>query len=88
MTARPLAIAQIGIHLVYFLHITTSPDNTNNVMALVFGMFIVFLVIGGSIWIMNHLNGNMMPADQMGQIGGMNMPSAAPPPRASRLPPP
>ncbi|MDT7951728.1 MAG: cytochrome o ubiquinol oxidase subunit IV [Acetobacteraceae bacterium] len=66
-----LAIAQIGIHLVYFLHITTAPDNTNNVMALVFGVFIVFLVIGGSIWIMGHLNGNMMPAHQLGQIGGM-----------------
>ena len=77
-----LAIAQIGIHLVYFLHITTSPDNTNNVMALIFGVFIVFLVIGGSIWIMNHLNGNMMPVDQMGQMapmGGMSQPSAAPP---------
>ena len=78
-----LAIAQIGIHLVYFLHITTSPDNTNNVMALVFGVFIVILVIGGSIWIMGHLNGNMMPASQMGQMGhmGVEMPSAAPPGR-------
>ena len=40
-----LAIAQIGVHLVFFLHITTAPDNTNNVLALVFGVFIVFLVI-------------------------------------------
>ena len=44
-----LAIAQIGIHLVFFLHITTAPDNTNNVMALAFGVFIVFLVVGGSV---------------------------------------
>jgi cytochrome o ubiquinol oxidase operon protein cyoD len=58
-----LAMAQIGIHLVFFLHITTAPDNTNNVMALAFGIFIVFLIVGGSIWIMNHLNGNMMPMD-------------------------
>jgi len=64
-----LAIAQIGIHLVYFLHLTTAPDNTNNVMALLFGVFIVLLVIGGSIWIMGHLNGNMMPMLPTG--GGM-----------------
>jgi cytochrome o ubiquinol oxidase operon protein cyoD len=56
-----LAIAQIGIHLVFFLHITTAPDNTNNIMALAFGVFIVFLVVGGSVWIMSHLNGTMMP---------------------------
>jgi cytochrome o ubiquinol oxidase subunit IV len=58
-----LAIAQIGIHLVFFLHLTTAPDNTNNVMALAFGVFIVFLVVGGSVWIMSHLNGNMMPME-------------------------
>jgi cytochrome o ubiquinol oxidase subunit IV len=58
-----LAIAQIGIHLVFFLHITTAPDNTNNVLALAFGVFIVFLVVGGSIWIMSHLNHNMMPME-------------------------
>jgi len=46
-----LAIAQMGVHLVFFLHITTGPDNTNNVMALAFGLMIVFLVIGGSLWI-------------------------------------
>ena len=63
-----LAIAQIGIHLVFFLHITTSPDNTNNVIALTFGVFIVVLVIGGSLWIMNHLNTNMPPMDQLMQM--------------------
>ena len=56
-----LAIAQMGVHLVFFLHITTGADNTNNVMALAFGLLIVFLVIGGSLWIMDHLNQNMMP---------------------------
>ena len=60
-----LAVAQIGVHLVFFLHITTAPDNTNNVLALAFGVLIVALVIGGSIWIMDHLNERMMPMDQM-----------------------
>jgi len=38
---RSLAVAQMGIHLVFFLHITTGPDNTNNVLALAFGILIV-----------------------------------------------
>jgi cytochrome o ubiquinol oxidase operon protein cyoD len=60
-----LAIAQMGVHLVFFLHITTGADNTNNVLALAFGLLIVFLVIGGSLWIISNLNHNMMPMDQI-----------------------
>jgi len=56
-----LAIAQMGVHLVFFLHIGTAPDNTNNVLALAFGILIVTLVVSGSLWIMAHLNANMMP---------------------------
>ncbi|MFL6832049.1 MAG: cytochrome o ubiquinol oxidase subunit IV [Xanthobacteraceae bacterium] len=63
-----LAIAQMGVHLVFFLHINTAPDNTNNVLALAFGVLIVALVIGGSLWIMDHLNENMMPMHQMMQM--------------------
>jgi cytochrome o ubiquinol oxidase operon protein cyoD len=59
-----LAIAQMGVHLVFFLHITTGPDNTNNVLALAFGLLVVFLVVGGTVWIMAHLNQNMPPMDQ------------------------
>ena len=44
----------MGVHLVFFLHITTAPDNTNNVLALAFGVLIVFLVIAGSLWIMSQ----------------------------------
>jgi cytochrome o ubiquinol oxidase subunit IV len=55
-----LAMAQMGVHLVFFLHITTGQDNVNNVLALAFGALIVFLVIGGSIWIMHAMNANMM----------------------------
>ena len=63
-----LAIGQMGVHLVFFLHITTGADNTNNVLALAFGLLIVFLVIGGSLWIMSNLNHNMMPMDQIMQM--------------------
>lgn len=59
------AIAQMGVHLVFFIHITTGPDNANNVLALAFGVLIVFLVIAGSLWIMANLNHNMMPMNQI-----------------------
>jgi cytochrome o ubiquinol oxidase operon protein cyoD len=63
-----LAIAQMGVHLVFFLHMTTGADNTNNVLALAFGVLIVMLVMGGSLWIMANLNHNMMPMDQIMQM--------------------
>jgi len=57
-----LAIAQMGVHLVFFLHITTGSDSTNNVLALALGVLIVVLVAAGSIFIMANLNENMMPS--------------------------
>jgi cytochrome o ubiquinol oxidase operon protein cyoD len=60
-----LAIAQMGVHLAFFLHITTGPDNTNNVLALAFGIMIVAFVLFGSIWIMHHLNHNMAAGEMM-----------------------
>ena len=60
-----LAIAQMGVHLVFFLHITTGPDNTNNVLALAFGVLIVTILVAGSLWIMANLNDNMMPPPEL-----------------------
>ena len=60
-----LAIAQMGIHLVFFIHITAGSDSVNNLMALAFGLLIVMLLVFGSLWIMLHLNHNMMPMDQI-----------------------
>ena len=55
-----LALAQIGVHLVFFLHLGSGSESTNNILALAFGLLIVFLVIAGSIWIIANLNTNMM----------------------------
>ncbi|MBV9996754.1 MAG: cytochrome o ubiquinol oxidase subunit IV [Caulobacteraceae bacterium] len=60
-----LAIGQMGVHLVFFLHLTTGPDNTNNVLALAFGVLIVGLIIGGTVWIMYNMNHNMAPMAHM-----------------------
>ena len=63
-----IGLAQVGVHLVFFLHLTTSPDNTNNALALAFGVLIVSLIFFGSIWVMYHLNGNMIPASALGEM--------------------
>ena len=63
-----LAVAQMGVHIVFFLHITTRPDSANNVMALAFGVFVVFVLIVGSVWIMTHLNDNMVPMERIMQM--------------------
>ena len=63
-----LAIAQMGVHLVFFLHITSGPESSNNLLALMFGLLIVILLIVGSLWIMTHLNHNMMPMERIIQM--------------------
>lgn len=60
-----LAIAQMGVHLVFFLHIGTGPDHADNVLALAFGVLIVTLVVSGSLWIMANLNANMLSPSAM-----------------------
>jgi cytochrome o ubiquinol oxidase subunit IV len=61
-----LAIGQMGVHLVFFLHISSGPEGTNNILALAFGVFVVALLVFGSIIIMANLDSNMLPS--MGQL--------------------
>ena len=65
MALVALAVGQMGVHLVFFLHITTGPDNTNNVLALAFGTLIVALVMIGSLWIMAHVDHHLMTPAEM-----------------------
>jgi cytochrome o ubiquinol oxidase operon protein cyoD len=59
--AAVIAIAQMGVHLVFF----STPDSTNNILSLAFDIFVVGLLIFGSMIIMANLNQNMMLYDQM-----------------------
>jgi len=63
-----LAIAQMGVHLVFFLHLSTGRDNRNNAIALAFGVLIVTLVVVGSMWIMANLNTNMIDPSAVMQM--------------------
>jgi cytochrome o ubiquinol oxidase operon protein cyoD len=63
-----LAIAQMGVHLVFFLHISSAPDQTNNFLALALGIFVVALIVFGSLIIMGNLNHAMMPMEHLMQM--------------------
>ncbi|HUL64364.1 MAG TPA: cytochrome o ubiquinol oxidase subunit IV [Burkholderiaceae bacterium] len=60
-----LAVAQMGVHVVFFLHMTSGSDNLNNLLALAFGLLIVLLLVLGSLWIMSHLNHRTMPVEHI-----------------------
>jgi cytochrome o ubiquinol oxidase operon protein cyoD len=68
-----LAIGQMGVHLVFFLHVSSGPEATNNIIALAFGVFVVALVVFGSMIIMANLDHNMQ-----GMPAGHDMATAAP----------
>ena len=60
-----LAIAQMGVHVAFFLHISSAPDQANNLLAMSFGVFVTGLVIFGSMMIMAHLSHDMMPMHEL-----------------------
>ncbi len=55
-----LAIAQLFVQLIFFLHLGHESRPRWNLLMLGFAVLIIFIVAGGSLWIMNHLNYNMM----------------------------
>ena len=59
-TVVAMAVVQIFVHLVYFLHMNTSSEARWNLVALVFTVLIIAIVVVGSLWIMYNLNINMM----------------------------
>jgi cytochrome o ubiquinol oxidase subunit IV len=55
------AAVQIVVHMVYFLHMSPKVEGGQNLLALIFTLIIVMIVLSGSMWVMFHLNQNMMP---------------------------
>ncbi len=56
-----LGAVQIVVHMIYFLHMNTRSEGGWTIMALIFTLVIVFIALSGSLWVMHHLNANMMP---------------------------
>lgn len=63
------ALAQILVHVVYFLHVNRSEEQRWNLTALLFTGIVVCIILGGSIWIMHNLYINMMPGMMQGSLG-------------------
>lgn len=63
------ALAQIMVHIVYFLHVDRSAEQRWNLTALLFTAIVVCIILGGSLWIMHNLYGNMMPGMMQGSMG-------------------
>ena len=55
------AAVQIVVHMVYFLHMNTKSEGGWSALALIFTLMLVLIMLSGSIWVMYHLNHNMMP---------------------------
>ena len=55
------AAVQIVVHMIYFLHMNTKSEGGWTVLALIFTVTLVVITLTGSLWVMHHLNTNMMP---------------------------
>lgn len=56
-----LAMVQIVVHMIYFLHMNTRSEGGWTMLALIFTLVLVVITLSGSLWVMYHLNTNMMP---------------------------
>ena len=64
------AAVQVVVHMVYFLHMNAKSEGGWNLLALVFTVMLVVIALSGSLWVMYHLNHNMMP-DSMQNMPNM-----------------
>lgn len=55
------ALVQVFVHMVYFLHMNTKSEGGWNMLALIFTLILVVITFSGSLWVMYHMNENMMP---------------------------
>lgn len=62
------AAVQIVVHMVFFLHMTGKTEGGWSMLALLFTIIIVVITLSGSLWVMYHLNTNMMPAHDMSDM--------------------
>jgi len=65
MVILGFAAVQIVVHMVYFLHMNAKSEGGWTMLALIFTVVLVVITLSGSLWVMYHLNHNMMPAHDM-----------------------
>ena len=62
------AVVQIVVHMIFFLHMNVRSENGWTMMALIFTLVLVIITLTGSLWVMYHLDTNMMPSMDMRQM--------------------
>jgi cytochrome o ubiquinol oxidase operon protein cyoD len=60
------AAVQVVVHMIYFLHMNSKVEHGWSMMTMIFTVIVLFIMLAGSIWVMYHMNANMMPAMDMG----------------------
>ena len=63
------AVVQIIVHMIFFLHMNHKSEGGWNMLALIFTIGVVVIAVAGSVWVMYHLNVNMMPTHEMQTMG-------------------
>jgi len=63
------ALVQILVHMIYFLHMNFHSEGGWNMLSLIFTVVLLFITLAGSLWVMYHMNVNMMPS-MMTEISG------------------
>ncbi|KEQ52226.1 cytochrome o ubiquinol oxidase subunit IV [Sphingobium chlorophenolicum] len=67
------AAVQVVVHMIYFLHMNTRIEGGWSFMAMMLTLVLVVIVLSGSLWVMYHLNANMMPHADMDMSAMRNM---------------
>jgi cytochrome o ubiquinol oxidase subunit IV len=57
------AAVQVLVHMFYFLHLDAKVEGGWTLLATLFTLIVVVIMLAGSIWVMYHMNANMMPVD-------------------------
>ncbi|MES2337384.1 MAG: cytochrome o ubiquinol oxidase subunit IV [Pseudomonadota bacterium] len=65
LTIMGLAAVQMVVHMIFFLHMNRRAEGGWSIMALIFTVVIVLIALSGSLWVMYHMNENMMPVMDM-----------------------
>lgn len=68
ITVMVFAAAQIVVHMIFFLHMSPRSEDGWTMMALIFTLVMVLITLAGSLWVMYHLNTNMMPSHNMSRM--------------------
>ncbi|WP_226015854.1 cytochrome o ubiquinol oxidase subunit IV [Novosphingobium sp. FKTRR1] len=61
LTIALFAVAQVIVHMIFFLHMNAKAEGGWNLLALIFTIIVIVIALTGSLWVMYHLNHNMMP---------------------------